>query len=712
MAELVVIEKGKNLLVVGICLAVSCFVPDAMAAPTALRESPADATVSLAPGTQRTFVVRGMDATGALHVTEWYLDGDYIESHPISGTNATDSWSYTFATPGSRTVVAIVYDTAWKHDSVRWDVVAYDSAPPVASRASPAGANVFVPPGATQAFTVCATDVNSDLRGVEWYVNGEHQASRFTLSGSEAQDVWSHTFPEAGTYTIEASVFDWQGAYSSPAARWTVTLQPRSRGMYVDKVHQILRNRGLALSVLEYAKRNSIAYLALYLGSYPMGADVDAFVQLAKSAYGVEEIGFIGGSAADFDAFQSYNSAYPGKADVFNLEYEFWNHQPRDFDPCKAILQHMRTAAAPSGAKVETYVGWPTDAEIGELAGLVDRLLLHCYVGNPANAYAYAKSRLHALGAATTNLVVWPIFSAESSDHYADQPFMGDWLAAHSLNEAEESFMAAYHDDTDPRTYAAGVPGFQYYSYDYMSPLLFLSATGLAPGHLAEGVDASTNLVITFNADISKGTTGSVTIQQASNHAVFESIPITDSRITVAGSQAIVDPAGVLASGVCYYVVFDATCFRSASGACHPGISVPAAWRFTTGAGAQTASGIPFGWLQLHDLPTDGSVDHQRLFGSSFTVWQHWRAGTDPHNRDTDLRITAPPIGQAQGHAIRWRSVPTRTYRIERSSDLAASPVFHPLQGASGLLGVEGTAEYVDETAIGPGPLFYRIVVE
>lgn len=172
------------------------------------------------------------------------------------------------------------------------------------------------------------------------------------------------------------------------------------------------------------------------------------------------------------------------------------------------------------------------------------------------------------------------------------------------------------------------------------------------------------------------------------------------------------DPAGVLASGVCYYVVFDATCFRSASGACHPGISVPAAWRFTTGAGAQTASGIPFGWLQLHDLPTDGSVDHQRLFGSSFTVWQHWRAGTDPHNRDTDLRITAPPIGQAQGHAIRWRSVPTRTYRIERSSDLAASPVFHPLQGASGLLGVEGTAEYVDETAIGPGPLFYRIVVE
>ncbi|MGI6099923.1 MAG: Ig-like domain-containing protein [Lentisphaerae bacterium] len=219
----------------------------------------------------------------------------------------------------------------------------------------------------------------------------------------------------------------------------------------------------------------------------------------------------------------------------------------------------MRTAAAHSSARVETYIGWPTDAEIMELAGLADRLLLHCYVGNPANAYNYAKSRLYALGAAATNPAVWPIFSAESSGHYADQPFMGDWLASHSLNEAEAIFMAAYNGDTDPRRHKAGIPGFQYYSYDYMSPLLFLSATGFAPEHLAGDVDGSTNLVITFNADISKGTTGSVTIRHASNHTVFESIPITDSRITVTGAQAIVNPAGVLASGVCYYVVFDST---------------------------------------------------------------------------------------------------------------------------------------------------------
>ena len=126
----------------------------------------------------------------------------------------------------------------------------------------------------------------------------------------------------------------------------------------------------------------------------------------------------------------------------------------------------------------------------------------------------------------------------------------------------------------------------------------------------------------------------------------------------------------------------------------------------------QTASGIPFSWLQLHDLPTDGSVDNQRLFGSTFTVLQHWFAGTDPNDRDTDLRMTDAPIKQPQGFAIRWRSVATRTYRIERSSDLKANPAFTPLEGATGLQGVDGIREYVDDTATGPGPFFYRAVVE
>jgi len=460
----------KHLLIACACLTAWHKTLDARAAqPEASRESPTNATVWLVTGAQQTFVVRGTDAAGDLHVTEWYLNGDYITTRAMSnGTNATNSWLYTFATPGTYTVDAIVYDTAWAHASVRWNVMVYDSAPPVASRLSPASSNIFVLPGASQAFTVRGTDVNGDLRGVEWYVNDTQQDSRLTLSGGEANDVWSYTFPEAGTYTVEASVFDSLGTYSSPTAQWNVTVQPRSRGMYVDKVNQILGNPDLTLSVLEYVKRNAITYLALYVGGYPLGASMDAFVQLAKSTYGVKEIGFIGGCTADFDAFQSYNSSYAGKADVFNLEYEFWNHTPRDFDQFKTLLQYMRVAGDPSSAKVETYIGWPTDAEIVELAGLVDRLLLHCYVRNPSNAYNYAKSRFYAISTVSSNLAIWPIFSAESSNYYADQPFMGDWLATHSLSEAEEIFMAAYNDDTDARKYKGGVSGFQYYSYDYI----------------------------------------------------------------------------------------------------------------------------------------------------------------------------------------------------------------------------------------------------
>ena len=105
-------------------------------------------------------------------------------------------------------------------------------------------------------------------------------------------------------------------------------------------------------------------------------------------------------------------------------------------------------------------------------------------------------------------------------------------------------------------------------------------------------------------------------------------------------------------------------------------------------------------------------MDQQRLFGSAFTVLQHWLAGTNPNDRDTDLRMTDPPVKYPQGFAIRWRSVATRTYRIERSSDLTGNPQFSPLEGATGIQGVDGIKEYVDETATGPGPFFYRVVVE
>ncbi len=125
-----------------------------------------------------------------------------------------------------------------------------------------------------------------------------------------------------------------------------------------------------------------------------------------------------------------------------------------------------------------------------------------------------------------------------------------------------------------------------------------------------------------------------------------------------------------------------------------------------------TASGIPFSWLRRHGLPTDGSFDHLRTPGSFHTVWQHWRADTDPNDPSDDLRLIGPPERVPLGYLLRWRSVTTRTYIVESSTNLQGSPAFSPFDGSAGIQGEDGTTEFVDESPVGTGPLFYRVLVE
>ncbi len=149
-----------------------------------------------------------------------------------------------------------------------------------------------------------------------------------------------------------------------------------------------------------------------------------------------------------------------------------------------------------------------------------------------------------------------------------------------------------------------------------------------------------------------------------------------------------------------------------------PGILKASAWKggITTSTiaaahyGACTENGIPLEWLAAHGLPTDGSADFDYRNDHRLSVWEAWRADVDPNNPADDLRLTGAPHWTAEGLLIRWSSVATRTYRVERSLDLTADDSFVPV--ASGVQGVAGAAEYTDQTATGIGSFFYRIVVE
>jgi len=443
---------------------------------------------------------------------------------------------------------------------------------------------MYLAGGSTVQFTVAATDQNGNLQTTAWYLNGQLQKTDTDMSGHSGTDSWSYTFNELGTNVVEAVVGNSAGNYSSPAASWTVAMVASQRGMYVDELSSILGNAAAENSLLQYALENNITYLALYVNSSMLTNTLDSFVQLAKSSYSIEQIGFIGENTNDFNNYIAYNDQYDGKADVLNLEYEYWNQTPRDLSGYLARLRYMKSIGIPKGLKVEAYVGWPSNSEMPQICALVDRLLVHCYVTDPSNAYTYGEpgyERWYSAGLATNRPALWPIFSCESSDNYSEQPFMGDWLAANSLGAAETIFMDSFASDTNVMKYNAAILGFQYFSYDYMSPLLFLTATNFSPASLATNASTNTSLVITMNADVVKGASGNVTIKLASNNSIFASIPVTDSRITVSGAQVNINPNAAFANGNAYYVLIDGTCFQSGSGAFYPGISVTNAWTFT-----------------------------------------------------------------------------------------------------------------------------------
>jgi hypothetical protein len=87
---------------------------------------------------------------------------------------------------------------------------------------------------------------------------------------------------------------------------------------------------------------------------------------------------------------------------------------------------------------------------------------------------------------------------------------------------------------------------------------------------------------VTFNAEVVKGSSGFITVVRAADGIAFETIPIGDPRITVAGAQVIINLNGTLRPRTSYDVLIDGACLRSTSGALFPGIGVRGEWRFRT----------------------------------------------------------------------------------------------------------------------------------
>ena len=120
---------------------------------------------------------------------------------------------------------------------------------------------------------------------------------------------------------------------------------------------------------------------------------------------------------------------------------------------------------------------------------------------------------------------------------------------------------------------------------------------------------------------------------------------------------------------------------------------------------------LPYVWLQDYGLPTDGSADFIDSDGDGMNNWQEWRAGTNPTNSASVLKMSGVALSTSPvGLTVSWASVSGKTYYLQRAANLALRPAFATRQ--RNIAGQTGTTSFIDTNALGAGPFFYRVGVQ
>ena len=111
-----------------------------------------------------------------------------------------------------------------------------------------------------------------------------------------------------------------------------------------------------------------------------------------------------------------------------------------------------------------------------------------------------------------------------------------------------------------------------------------ITTSSFSPSDGATGQSVSTNIVITFSENITKGS-GNITLRASSaSGTVRQTIDVTSGAVSVSGTQATINPPSDLQYSEDTYIVVDAGCFRNADGDVASGNAIINTYNFTTEA--------------------------------------------------------------------------------------------------------------------------------
>jgi len=108
------------------------------------------------------------------------------------------------------------------------------------------------------------------------------------------------------------------------------------------------------------------------------------------------------------------------------------------------------------------------------------------------------------------------------------------------------------------------------------------TVSSVSPTDNATGISSTANLTITFN-EVTRASTGTLTIKKASDDSTVETITVSGSQLTGnTSTQLTLNPAATLADSTSYYVIWSANAFEDVHDNPAAAVSSSTYWNFTT----------------------------------------------------------------------------------------------------------------------------------